>query len=126
MKRKDLKKKARKVFQKHYLYFVIVCLMASFIGAEFTDSLSITRIRNQVSSEEKLLIEDFENDDLTEAEELVEEKKQEIIEKVDSPVLGRTRGVLASLINSISSLLSSILRLSKTSLSLLATPLLPS
>lgn len=102
MKRKDLKKKARKVFQKHYLYFVIVCLMASFIGAEFTDSLSITRIRNQVSSEEKLLIEDFENDDLTEAEELVEEKKQEIIEKVDSPVLGRTRGVLASLINSIS------------------------
>ncbi len=102
MKRKDLKKKARKIFQKHYLYFVIVCLMASFIGAEFTDSLSITRIRNQVSSEEKLLIEDFENDDLTEAEELVEEKKQEIIEKVDSPVLGRTRGVLASLINSIS------------------------
>lgn len=101
-KRKELKKKARKVFQKHYLFFVIVCLMASFIGAEFTDSLSITRIRNQVSSEEKLLIEDFERDDLTDAEKLVEEKKTEIIKKVDNKVFGHTRGVLATLINSIS------------------------
>lgn len=100
--RQDLKKRARKVFQKHYLFFVIVCLMASFIGAEFSDSLSITRIRNQVSSEEKLLIEDFERNDLTDAEKLVEEKKEELIEKVDNPALGRTRGVLSALINSIS------------------------
>ena len=100
--RKELKKKARKVFQKHYLFFVIVCLIASFIGAEFADSLSITRIRNQVSSDEKLLIEDFERDDLTDAEKLVEEKKEEIIDKIDNPILGRTRGVLSSLINSIS------------------------
>ena len=97
--RKELKKKAHKVFHKHYLFFVIVCLIASFIGAEFTDSLSITRIRNQVSSEEKLLIEDFERDD---AEKLVEEKKAEIIKKVDNPIFGRTRGVLSTLINSIS------------------------
>ncbi len=100
--RKELKKKARNVFQKHYLYFVIVCLIASFIGAEFTDSLSITRIRNQVSSEERLLIEDFEREDLTEAEKLVEEKKEEIIEKVDNPIFGRSRVVISSLINSIS------------------------
>ena len=100
--RKELKKNARKVFHKHYLFFVVVCLIASFIGAEFTDSLSITRIRNQVSSEEKLLIEDFERNDLTDAEKIVEEKKAEIIKKVDNPIFGRTRGVLSTLINSIS------------------------
>ncbi len=99
--RKELKKKARRVLQKHFLFFIIVCLIASFIGAEFTDSLSITRIGNQLSSEQKLLIEDFENDKLTDADKLIEEKKEELINKVHNPIFGTTRGVLASFIESV-------------------------
>lgn len=50
--RKEMKCCARKVFRKHYGIFVVICLIAAFIGAEFTQTLSYTkyqRAENEVS-----------------------------------------------------------------------------
>lgn len=102
-KRTQLKKAGLKVLKKHYLFFVVVCLMASFIGAEFGDSLSIARFRNEFSSNEQLIIEDFTNDEFDEAKELVQEKQEAILKKAENnKYLGRSRGALSSIINAIS------------------------
>lgn len=38
--RKELKACAKRTFKSHYVLFVIVCLFAAFIGAEFSTTLS--------------------------------------------------------------------------------------
>ena len=45
--RKELKKSGLKSFKKHYLIFVLLCLIAAFLGSEFSNSLSITKIEKQ-------------------------------------------------------------------------------
>ena len=39
--RKELKRRAKHNLKKHYLLFVALCLIAAFIGSEFSSSLSI-------------------------------------------------------------------------------------
>lgn len=40
--RKDLKKLGRKSLKKHYVIFVAACLIAAFLGSEFTTSLDFS------------------------------------------------------------------------------------
>lgn len=40
LKRSEIKKKGRGSLKRHYLFFVIVCLLAAFLGTEFVTSLS--------------------------------------------------------------------------------------
>ena len=127
--RKSLKKKGKASFKKHYVIFVMVCLIAAFLGTEFSGSLAFSSFKNvqetaeqiqiDVNGQEKdinvktsyegvswsdVLLTISEND--TEAgKELSDEVKQEEIDKSETgnPVLGRTRGVLAGVVNDLSS-----------------------
>ena len=52
--RKELKIKARKNFKRHYLLFILVCLIGAFIGAEYKNSLFITKsVNNNVINDVK-------------------------------------------------------------------------
>ena len=48
--RKELKQRAKRNLKKHYLLFVALCLIAAFIGSEFSSSLSIINSVNPESS----------------------------------------------------------------------------
>jgi uncharacterized membrane protein len=127
--RKDLKKLGRKSLKKHYVIFVAACLIAAFLGSEFTTSLdfsSAQRREETVQEFEKNLQGDFssavktevnssttwddvlrtiaEND--TEAgREMSEQIEEDEIREAESgsPIFGRTRGVLSGLVNQLSS-----------------------
>lgn len=42
--RKELSERAVKVLKAHYGIFLIVCLIAAFIGSEFTETFSLLRM----------------------------------------------------------------------------------
>lgn len=108
-KRKELKQSAKKVLKKQYLLFVVVCLVASFIGSEFNYSTSAAKLDFNSSIEN---IEKIENSEITEIEEdTINKAKEEAIKKEeemvenDQPgaILGRSRGIFTSIVNSVSS-----------------------
>lgn len=120
-KRRALKQEARRNLKRHYRLFVIICLLASFIHAEYSSSLNVW------DSVQRTVVEHFENADLQfdgkfpgtaelgqlilqtvdnkkKAEQQVDELKSEAEEKAkQSPILGRSRGVLAEMVNFLTS-----------------------
>ena len=110
--RKKLKKKARKNLKKHYAIFLVACLIASFIGTEFANSLSFATSK---TFSENVVTEPKKSDeavavtlqgDTKKGKEIVKEANQEIIKKdaeAGNEILGRSRGVFALIINSFSS-----------------------
>ena len=52
--RKELKKNGKENLKKHYLIFLLLCLIAAFIGSEFVNSLSITEIKIAVDNTQVL------------------------------------------------------------------------
>ena len=119
MERKEMKKRARMALGKHYFIFVAICLIAAYVGSEF--SLSISRIgpRTDMFSDYYTVniggltvhqgLSDVINKALRgnvkEGRELSEKLKKQAIEEAKSgnPSLGRSRGVLAGLINDVTS-----------------------
>ena len=109
--RSKLKKKARKNIKKHYAIFLVVCLIASFIGAEFSGSLSFATIRiteSTIAKQEKVdeAVSLTLKGDSKKGKELTKEVKKQIIEndKNDNDeIFGRSRGVFALILNSFSS-----------------------
>lgn len=41
--RKEMKRKAKQVVKSHYGILLIVCLIGTFVGSEFTNSLDFTK-----------------------------------------------------------------------------------
>ena len=127
--RKELKKLGRNSLKRHYAIFVAACLIAAFLGSEFTTSLDFSSaqkreetvrefernmegdfsssVKTEVNSSatwDDVLLTIAEND--TEAgREMTEQIKEDEIRKAESgsPVFGRTRGVLSGLVNQLSS-----------------------
>lgn len=110
MTRKQMKAKARKILKKHYLLLLLVCLLAAFLGSEFAGSLvyftpkkqeSETEVTEKNSLDTALQEAIFGNEEEGRriAGELVEKEQ----EKEVNPSLGRSRGVLARLVNEVSS-----------------------
>lgn len=124
-KRKELAKNAKKNLKKHYWLLVAVCLFAAFIGSEFTetmeafkssravgeagvqgaasvetnvDNIANTSIVSSVVRAMGAVITGDEDFGRTQSDAKVSEAKANATE-----VLGRTRGVFASLVNSITS-----------------------
>lgn len=115
--------------KKHYVIFVIVCLIAAFLGTEFSSSLSFSSLENRETVAEQVevdvngqqeevniktsyegaswgsVLEIISEDDTEAGRELSDEIKQEEIAKSETgnPALGRTRGVLAQVVNDLSS-----------------------
>lgn len=123
--RKEMKASARKVLKRHYWIFVAVCLTASFLGAEFSESMGGVKMETKVVQAELPEIEETvstgattNNYDMLEdvrqalqgdtdeamrlAEERIRQSEEESREQGDQ-LLGRSRGVLASMVNSVTS-----------------------
>ena len=109
--RSELKKKARKNLKRHYPIFLVACVIAAFIGTEFAGSLNITKVQKfpeTVITDSKNIdkaVEEALNGKEQESKERTDKLKQEIIEKDKqdtSKILGRSRGVFASIVNDFS------------------------
>ena len=71
--RQELKKGGLKVLKKHYIVFVLLCLIAAFLGSEFSNSISITKIEKQFLPSKSQIVNKVKND--------VNEKVESNIEK---------------------------------------------
>lgn len=109
--RSELKKRARKNLKNHYPIFLVACVIAAFIGTEFIGSLNITKVQKfpeTVITDSKNIdkvVEDTLNEKGQKSKEKANKLKQEIIEKDKqdtSKILGRSRGVFASIVNDFS------------------------
>lgn len=100
--RKEIKKSARNVVKKHYLILLLVCLIASFIGAEFSSSTIITRNTDNIINAEGKILEK------TKAKRLDKTIKKQIktIEREKEKIAGdnsiKKRGVFANAISTVS------------------------
>lgn len=124
--RKHLKKAARKSLKKHYLIFVIICLLAAYMGSEFVSTLNVLNITPAVEETEQSMEEggsqetvdggvvvkqngvvDILANMLEGKDEEQRKKAEELEEKArtesTNPILGRRRGVFAMALNSVTS-----------------------
>ena len=97
---KELKKKARKNVKEHIIIFVIICAIASFIGAEFVGTLYFTTANNNYT---------LDNIISSIMEKGVDETKREIEDNIlnyqhqETKMMGRSNGVFAFAINAVAS-----------------------
>lgn len=124
MDRREMKTRARGTLRRHYWLFVVVCLFAAFLGAEHASSLTMVRtavpddgivsafgtgrpapLAPGLDLTGQLLdvAGDVADGDLDEAKAEAARSRQEMTEQDTDPALGRTRGVLAAIINSLAS-----------------------
>lgn len=119
--RKEMKQKARQSLRKHYLMFVTVCVAADILGTEFSGSLDGIKIesREERSPETAVtgivgrqpnlsdVVLDALQGNEEESRELSEELKEQAVQNTKegrgSAALGRSRGVLAGFVNSVTS-----------------------
>ncbi|RGH41791.1 DUF975 family protein [Firmicutes bacterium AM41-5BH] len=123
LKRKEMKKRAKQVVKKHYWLLLILCLGMALFGTEFSSTLNFVRTehtemdsktkenKNAIQYNSRLALDDILNDALDghidEAYRLANKLKLEEITQNSTVqkgiVLGRSRGVLADLVNNITS-----------------------
>lgn len=122
--RKQLKQFGRTSFKKHYILFVGVCLIAAFISAEFRGSLGFSEAQTYGTSTEEgaisseditiktqintisltELLDVIINENIQQGQQLTDAFTQnEILAAADNQILGRSRGVLANLVNEVTS-----------------------
>lgn len=109
--RKELKKNARNNLKKHYLIFIVTCVIAAFIGTEFTSSFSIVENKilpeSIIGEQQKVdqAVKDALKGETAKSKKATKKIKEEIIEKDkknQDKVFGRSRGVFAMIINAFS------------------------
>ena len=123
LKRKEMKKRAKQVVKKHYWLLLILCLGMALFGTEFSSTLNFVRTertemdsktkenKNAIQDNSRLALDDILNDALDghidEAYRLANNLKLEEITQNSTVqkgiVLGRSRGILADLVNNITS-----------------------
>lgn len=117
-KRKDIKANARKNLNGHYAIFVIACLFAAFLGVTYTSSLSAIQsfsstsieipeyegIRTLIGPDFGAVLDSLLSQDINNAQNI---SSSSLSNKQDTNFhgleLGHRRGVLASIVNSVSS-----------------------
>lgn len=123
LKRKEMKKRAKQVVKKHYWLLLILCLGMALFGTEFSSTLNFVRTertemdsktkenKNAIQYNSRLALDDILNGALDghidEAYRLANNLKLEEITQNSTVqkgiVLGRSRGILADLVNNITS-----------------------
>ena len=123
LKRKEMKKRAKQVVKKHYWLLLTLCLGMALFGTEFSSTLNFVRTehtemdsktkenKNAIQYNSRLALDDILNDALDghidEAYRLANKLKLEEITQNSTVqkgiVLGRSRGILADLVNNITS-----------------------
>ncbi len=119
--RKEMKRRAKKVVREHYWILFIVCLAAAYLGSEFTGSLDFMRqyeAGHQKTSGKILSVSVYDvaltpavlsalSGEVEDGKKIAENATNEVIRKEEaSPsgaFLGRSRGVLAGIVNGIDS-----------------------
>ena len=110
MKIKELKKSAKQSLKKHYLVFVLICLVAGILGVSYSSSLAILNNDNTVeTSQNSEVISEggfysiINNavDDIFEQANKKAENIEETKENIGIINLERKNGVLARLVNEI-------------------------
>lgn len=109
--RKELKKNARRNLKHHYPIFVVACVIAAFIGTEFTSTFNISENKilpeTTIKESEKVdqAVKAALKGETEKSKKATKEIKEEIIEKDkknQNKVLGRSRGVFAMIVNAFS------------------------
>lgn len=109
--RKELKKNARRNLKHQYPIFVVACVIAAFIGTEFTSTFNISENKilpeTTIKESEKVdqAVKDALKGETEKSKKATKEIKEEIIEKDkknQNKVLGRSRGVFAMIVNAFS------------------------
>ena len=113
--RKELKKKAKKVLKIHYGFLIIACMISGMLADEFSDTFTLLSVENETGIQEESnavlpsqltasqVFKDIVEDNIEEGAKTAETIEKEEISESHNPILGRTRGVLASVINSVTS-----------------------
>ncbi len=95
--RKGAKKKAKQKLKKHYVIFVIACLIASFIGAEYAESTSFIK-SDELSAfdQDSSVVSDLVFGGLEKGQEAIDNKV--VVDTYLGPLeLGHSNGVLAGI-----------------------------
>ncbi|WP_415982130.1 hypothetical protein [Anaerostipes caccae] len=117
LSRKEMKQLGRQSLKKHYIMFLAVCLIAAFLGTEFTGSLKFVKTYSPTSEQvspsgtvtvQKGIIdvtEDLFTGGTKKARKKSEKIKKEEVKaaKHGNPAFGRSRGVFAEAFNAVTS-----------------------
>lgn len=112
--RKELKNKGLKVLKKHYIIFILLCLIAAFLGSEFSNSISITKLEKELLPKNNQVVNKVKNDVSNTVVDTVDKntsidalKKIDRIKKekkkITNKILDNKRGVFAAIANTIDS-----------------------
>lgn len=118
--RKHLKKNARKLVKRHYILLTVLCAVSIFFGTEFTNAVSNSQIAyDSLSGQEPVINAEGTTSDHVTVEQLLDgyiddilstgrEKSAARLRELkassgEKSVLGRQKGVLAALMNTINS-----------------------
>lgn len=108
MNRREMKRSAKQVVKRHWLALVCLCLAAALLGTEFTYSVQLFQmdLSGEETAEEGVRT-DFGSADLYEMlVDSYQEKNPEPFQPADGflgQVFGRSRGVLAGVVNMVAS-----------------------
>lgn len=113
MDRKGMKANARKAYKRHYWMIVVICLFASVFGVAYSSSTwsvnasspSATVQEDGTAQSDNMskVLENLLVGDESQARRQVEHNQEQIVQNDTNAMMGRKRGVFASLLNSFSS-----------------------
>lgn len=108
MKRKEIKRKAKKVMKRHYGLLIVICLLSALLAGNLSSTFSTVQTSNESASLPSQLsanevLQNLIEEDLDAGKVVAHQIQQEEIQSNSSAVFGRTNGVMAALVNSISS-----------------------
>ena len=98
--RKEFKKNAKKNIKEHFILTVIICAIASFVGAEFVGSLFYATANDHYTIDS--VVSSVIEKGTEEAKNKIQENLNSFKEK-ESDVLGRSNGVFAFAVNAVGS-----------------------
>lgn len=108
-----MKARAKKVLKSHYVFLLVTCLLSGLLAAEFSDtfsslnSLNDSKTSDQAALPSKLnaseVLKNLLDNNFQKGAETAKEIEKEEIDQSHNPMLGRTNGVFANVLNSITS-----------------------
>lgn len=111
--RKEMKRRAKHSLKRHFALYLALCLIAVLLGTEFSGSLEFSRTSSEEQASGSVtasrglsdVIDAVMEGKWKKARNYSEKIRQELTEKSEegNPVFGRSRGVFAEIINSVSS-----------------------
>lgn len=110
---KGMKANARKAYKRHYWMIVVICLFASVFGVAYSSSTwsvnasspsaTVQEDGTAQSDNVSKVLENLLVGDESQARRQVEHNQEQIVQNDTNAMMGRKRGVFASLLNSFSS-----------------------